>query len=185
MKKLFYCLCILWLLNKCKSDPIVLTIPEHLIADSDNAGLILPTGFRAITVAANLGTTRHIVVTDHNDIYLKIMGKIGTAKAIIRLRDTNGDGKSDETIGFGNYSGTGLALKNGYLYASSDEEVFRYKLNNIGEVINTNEPEKIITNLKRGNQHASKSIALDNDNHIYVNIGAYSNSCQVLDRTLG
>ncbi|HYJ37860.1 MAG TPA: PQQ-dependent sugar dehydrogenase, partial [Chitinophagaceae bacterium] len=35
------------------------------------------------------------------------------------------------------------------------------------------------------NQHASKSITLDDQNNIYVNIGAPSNACQVQDRTPG
>ena len=39
--------------------------------------------------------------------------------------------------------------------------------------------------LFRSRQHESKSITLDNNGNIYVNIGAYSNSCQVKDRTPG
>ncbi len=185
MKPLFYCLFIIYLFNHCKSIPKRIPIPEKLVSDSDTAGLKVPKGFGVIKVAENLGTTRHIAVSDLGDIYLKIMGKVPEGKGILQLKDTTGDGKADIISGFGNYGGTGIAIKNGYLYASSDEEVFRYQINVNGEVINTKKPEKIITNLKRGNQHASKSIALDNDNHIYVNIGAYSNSCQVQDRTLG
>ena len=185
MKKIFYCLFIVCIVTKCQTDPIKEGISENLVADADNAGLTLPTGFGAFKVAENLGGTRHIGVTDHGDIYLKIMGKVAEGKGIIRLRDTNGDGKSDEITGFGNYGGTGLAIKNGYLYASSDEEVFRYKLNDKGEVINAAQPDKIITGLKKGNQHASKSLTLDNAGNIYVNIGAYSNSCQEQDRTPG
>jgi glucose/arabinose dehydrogenase len=185
MRPLFYCLFIICLLPQCKSIPKRIAKPEHLVSDSDTAGLKVPKGFGVIKVAENLGTTRHIAVTELGDIYLKIMGKVPEGKGILLLRDTTGDGKTDIITGFGNYGGTGIAIKNGYLYASSDEEVFRYQLNVNGEVVNTKEPEKIITQLKKGNQHASKSIALDNDNHIYVNIGAYSNSCQVEDRTLG
>lgn len=42
-----------------------------------------------------------------------------------------------------------------------------------------------MTGLLKGNQHASKSLALDNSGNIYVNIGAPSNSCQIQDRTPG
>lgn len=189
MKKLFYVLLIVFLNSTCRPagvpDPANVALSENIVADTDNVGLILPTGFRALKVAEGLGLTRHIAVTTRGDIYLKIMGKVAEGKGIIRLRDINGDGKSDLTTGFGNYGGTGIAIKNGYLYASSDEEVFRYKLNDNGEVINKAEPEKIITGLKKGNQHESKSLTLDNTGHIYVNIGAYSNSCQEQDRTPG
>jgi glucose/arabinose dehydrogenase len=153
--------------------------------DADNAGLKLPAGFGALKVADNLGRTRHLVVTAQGDIYTKIMGRVGTEKGIIKLQDANGDGKAELVTSFGNYGGTGIAIKNGYLYASSDEEVFRYKLNDKGDVVNAALPEKIITGLKKGNQHETKSIALDNDGNIYVNIGAYSNSCQIEDRTKG
>ena len=189
MKKLYNGIIVIFLMNvlfsSCTSDPAKELITENLKADADNAGLTLPTGFGAITVAENLGLTRHIVVTKERIIYLKIMGKVAPGKGIIQLTDTNGDGKSDKITGFGDYGGTGIAIKNNYLYTTSDEEVFRYKLNVNGEVINPTEPEKIITGLKKGNQHQSKSITLDNDNHIYVNIGAYSNSCQEQDRTPG
>ena len=100
------------------------------------------------------------------------------------MKDLNGDGIVDTVFGFGKYTGTGIAIKNGYLYASSDEEVFRYKLNDKNEVINPDQPEKIITGLINRHQHESKSIALDNDGNIYVNIGAYANACQEKDRTL-
>jgi hypothetical protein len=33
-----------------------------------------------------------------------------------------------------NYNGTGIAIKNGYLYASSDDDVYRYKLDAKGNM---------------------------------------------------
>ena len=42
-----------------------------------------------------------------------------------------------------------------------------------------------MSGLTKGDQHASKSIALDNNQNIYVNIGAPSNSCQLQDRVPG
>ncbi|HET9431249.1 MAG TPA: PQQ-dependent sugar dehydrogenase, partial [Chitinophagaceae bacterium] len=95
-----------------------------------------------------------------------------------------GDRKYDIVKSFGNYTGTGIAIKNGYLYASSDDAVFRYKLTN-NEVENPAAPERIITGLVSKGTHASKSIALDDAGNIYVNIGAPSNACQVMDRTAG
>src|SRR6185295_2225814 len=81
--------------------------------------------------------------------------------------------------------GTGIAIKDGYLYASSDDAVFRYKLNSNNEVENTSSPETIVSGLTKGAEHYSKSITLDNNKNIYVNIGAPSNSCQVNDRVPG
>lgn len=165
----------------CASDSLRMAAPTIPKADADNAGLTLPAGFGALKVAENTGRPRHIVATPQGDLYVKL-GRAVNGKSVLLLHDSNGDGKADVTTGMGNYGGTGITIKDGYLYASSDQEVFRYKLNEKDEVINPDAPEKIITGLRTG-QHPSKSIVLDNNHHIYVNIGAYSNSCQEIDRT--
>ncbi|GAC1529689.1 MAG: sorbosone dehydrogenase family protein [Sediminibacterium sp.] len=170
-------------LNACASDPVKVATPGKIAADAGNAGLTLPTGFGALIVADGLGQARHLTVTPQGDIYVKL-NRVSNGAGILRLIDKNGDGKTDSKVGFGNYGGTGITIKNGYLYASSNREVYRYKLNNKNEVITPDHPEKIITGLLAG-QHGSKSIVLDNNNNLYVNIGANSNSCQVLDRQAG
>ena len=150
----------------------------------DNAGLILQDGFSAIAVAENLGRARHIVVNSNGDVYVKLE-RLKDGKGIFRLRDTNGDGKADQVTGFGNYPGTGIAIKKGYLYASSNSAIYRYKLNDKNEVANPDQPENIVKDLADHGEHNAKSIALDNAGNIYVNIGAFSNACQVDDRTKG
>ena len=152
--------------------------------DSSNAGIKVPEGFTITKVADNVGRARHIVVSPQGTIYVKSMKKIN-GKGIFVLKDLKGSGLLNTVDTFCNYGGTGIAIKGNYLYASSDEEVFRYKLNAKGEVIDPKNPEKIITGLIEHHQHETKSIALDNVGNIYVNIGAYSNSCQEQDRTKG
>ncbi|RTL56568.1 MAG: sorbosone dehydrogenase [Sphingobacteriales bacterium] len=158
--------------------------PAVIVPDPDNAGLILPKGFGALKVTDAYGKPRHITVTPEGYIYVKL-ARLFNGNGIYLLKDKNGDGRVDEGNGFGNYIGTGIALKNGYLYASSDENVYRYKLNNQHEVLTPNQPEEIIHGLLNRREHESKSITLDNDGNIYVNVGAYSNACQVQDRVAG
>lgn len=148
-----------------------------VVADADNAGLKLPAGFGALKVADGLGKARHIAVTAQGDIYVKMNGKVAEGKGILKLHDANGDGKADETTGIGNYNGTGITIKNGYLYASSDEDVYRYKLDAQGNIADP-KGEKIIAGLLNKRHHESKSIVLDDAGNIYVNVGAFSNSCQ-------
>lgn len=156
-------------------------------ANSDTAkvvtgGLTLPQGFSAAVLAENLGGTRHIAITPQNDIYVKLTSAKGGG-GILMLKQA--DGKATVKTTFGDFGGTGMYLKDGYLYASSDTEVFRYKLNGNNEVMDTKNPEKIVTGLISRNQHEAKAILLDNAGNLYVNIGAYSNSCQIKDRTAG
>lgn len=159
------------------------TVVKKKNIKEENGGITLPKGFKAVVVADNLGTVRHIVAQTNGDIYAKL-DRVKNGKGILRLRDTNKDGVADEITGWGNYSGTGITIKNGYLYASSNTDVYRYKLDDKGDVIDTANAENIITGLINRRTHNTKSIVLDNDGNIYVNIGAPSNACQLSDRTV-
>jgi glucose/arabinose dehydrogenase len=171
------------LLMSCRKDKVNGN-PSNLNPDADNGGIELPSGFGGISVIPQSGGARHVAVNANGDVFVKLSA-LKNGNGILFLKDANKDGKVDSETGFGDFTGTGIAIKNGYLYASSNDEIFRYKLNSSHEVENPNAPEKIVTGLTKGNQHASKSITLDNQNNIYVNIGAPSNACQVQDRTPG
>ncbi|MCW3092609.1 MAG: c-type cytochrome [Ferruginibacter sp.] len=146
------------------------------------AGLILPPNFSSSIIADKLGHARHIAITPQGDIFVRLSQPVN-GKGTLVLHEQ--DGTAATTNGFGNFGGTGIAIKNGYLYTSSNEEVFRYKLNEKNEVIDAANPERIVTGLIDRGQHETKSLVLDNEGNLYVNIGAYSNSCQVQDRTPG
>lgn len=152
---------------------------QSLYDTNVNAGLIVPKGFVAIKAATGMGRPRHIATASDGSLYVKT-NKM--PHAIYRLIDRDGDGKMDSVFGFANYRGTGIAIEGGYLYASSDEDVYRYKLGKDDQPIDAQNPEKIIVGLLNRREHETKSIALDNSGNIYVNIGAYSNSCQEQDR---
>ncbi|MBD0277131.1 MAG: PQQ-dependent sugar dehydrogenase [Flavisolibacter sp.] len=143
-----------------------------------DARLQLPPGFTATIVAEGVGSARHIAVNKQGGLYVKL-SKLKEGRGIIYLKDRNGDGIFDEQIAFGEYPGTGIFIRNDYLYASSNDDVYRYKLDSNGEVINVNEPEKIIVGLVNRNRDNSKSIAVDNKGYIYVNVGSYLNACLV------
>jgi glucose/arabinose dehydrogenase len=149
----------------------------------DNAGLTLPQGFKATVFADNLGHARHLVVNSNGDVYVKLE-RLKNGKGIYRLRHSNSSGPVSVT-GFGNYIGTGITIKNGYLYASSNTTVYRYKLGTNNEVTDVNKPDIVVSGLTDQGQHNSKSIVLDNAGNLYVNVGAPSNACQVEDRTKG
>ena len=146
------------------------------------SSLKLPEGFTATILADSLGPTRHIAVTPQGAIYVKLSAP-KEGKGTLML-EPNGEQAVVKT-GFGDFGGTGIYIKNGYLYATSNTSIFRYKLNENNEVVDPNAPETIVSGLVDHDQHNSKSIVLDNDGNVYVNIGAFSNACQEQDRTKG
>ena len=153
-----------------------------LKADADNGGINLPNGFGALVVSDGVGKARHIAVSEKGDIYVRL-SKLKDGKGTIILKDTNGDGKADESTGFSNFVGTGIAIGNGYLYESSDSSVVRYPMKNGSP--DESKPETIVTGLELYNEHGTKSLALDDKNHLYVTFGAPSNACQEKNRVKG
>jgi glucose/arabinose dehydrogenase len=157
---------------------------KFLLHSPPKSTLKLPGGFQVHVVADSLGAARHLAVTSNGIVYIKL-AKLKNGKGIIALQDINGDGNSYKKTGFGNYIGTGIYVKDGWLYASSNTDIYRYRLNEKNEVIDTAHAEKIVTGLLDRHEHNSKSIVLDNNGHLYVNVGAYSNACQLQDRAQG
>lgn len=153
--------------------------PPNLRIDPKNGNITLPQHFSAVVVAENTGKARHIIVSPNGDVFVRL-SKLQNGKGLLQLRDTTGDGKADATLGYGNYIGTGIALYNNYLYASSDSSVYRYKLLN-----NTLQDEELVVTLPYRREHSAKSITIDENGKLYVNIGAPSNACQEQDRTQG
>jgi glucose/arabinose dehydrogenase len=144
--------------------------------------LQLPQGFKSETVVESLGRNRHIAINSNGDIYVKLNNP-KNGKGIYVLRQTGGTYKVVNS--FGDYGGTGIAIRKGFLYASSDQAVYRYTFNQQNEITNPGAPETIVKGLVSRMQHSSKSIALDDKGNLYVNIGAPSNACQVSDRSAG
>ena len=155
-----------------------------IVPDPNNGGLKLAPGFSALVFADNLGKARHAAVDPVTGTVFVRLEKLKDGNGTVELVDTDGDGRADQTVMFGNYAGTGAAVVNGYLYASSDTSVYRYQLTN-GKVLAETRPEPIVVGLTLQRQHASKSLTVSPDGRLFVNFGAPSNACQEKDRQAG
>lgn len=161
----------------------ILGLTVNLFAQGE-VSLTLPLHFTAKAIVKNQGRVRHIAVAPNGNLFLKLE-KLREGAGIVMWKDTNHDGVYEDSLLFGNYIGTGIALQGGYLVASSNSAIYRYRLNENFEPIQPNSPERIVYGLLDKGQHASKSITIDDKGFIYVNIGAPSNICQVEDRKAG
>ncbi len=151
-------------------------------------GIALPAGFSATIVADGLGMIRHLAVRDNGDIYTAMQAKRdrgrSTGGGVMALRDGDGDGRAEIVERFGSDESSGLALHGGYLYASSNTAVYRYRLEG-DALVPAGAAETLIGGFPEQRQHAAKSMAFDGAGHIYVNVGGPSNACQISTRTPG
>jgi glucose/arabinose dehydrogenase len=141
-------------------------------------GLELPPGFTATVVQEGLGAGRHLAVAGNGDIYLA--GRNG----LVAMRDTNGDGRVDETQPFGDVEGTEAIIFGDWLYVSDNVGVYRYALKK-GELAPGGAKQVVVDGFPMERQHADKTFALDPKGTLYINVGAPSNSCQQQDRQPG
>jgi glucose/arabinose dehydrogenase len=147
--------------------------------DAGDGDIKLGAGFRAVVVADDLGRLRFLTVAPNGDLYVKT-----ETGGIIALRDTNGDGKADVKETFGGGGGTGIALRDGWLYHSSTTGVYRYKMTP-GELVPKGAAETIVSDLPAGPQHDAKSFAFDDRGRMVVEVGSPANVYSDGDRAKG
>jgi glucose/arabinose dehydrogenase len=155
--------------------------------DSDDGGLTLPGGFCALVVYDALTPTgepaeaRHIAVASNGDVFVAIQSPGG---GVLALRDTDGDGRPDQTATFGSGPGHGLAIKEPYLYFAPDDHVERFLLSP-ESLTPIGGPEVIVSGMPTDGDHITKTIAVTEDGTLFVNLGSASDVCQVVNREAG
>lgn len=81
-------------------------------------------------------------------------------ESVLLLEDTNGDGIPDNrtVVATADSLNHGLVLHQGYLYASSDTQVYRWKINDAFET--RGEAEVVIENMSPGS-HSTRTLVFD------------------------
>ncbi len=171
MKKIVSLLCCASLFS------INLSIQAQSSGKMPSEAIKLPIGFKAEIIGSDLGATRHITVAKNGDVYAKL-SKLKDGKGILLIQDNDKDGKYETIQSFGNYPGTGIDIKQNYLYASSNTGVFRYKMNEKSEIIDRENPEKIVDGLIDKGRDNAKPFVLDKQSNIYVTIGSWNDPCR-------
>ena len=134
-------------------------------------------GFSVKEIGKDLGAVRHLTVAKNGDIYAN-RSVLKDGKAILLLKDIDNDGTIDIQKSFAELPGTGILATDNYLYASSNSGVFRYAMNENSEVIDTDNPEKIVDGLLDMGADNAKPFTIDADNNLYVTIGSWNDGCR-------
>lgn len=145
-----------------------------------DGSLTLPAGFCAVVFADSLGATRHLAVTPGGDVFVARWASKTLPGGLVLLRDTDRDGVADSVVTWENGGGSGLSLTPDAVYMATWSEVLRYPLER-GTLAQSTSPESILVGLPKSG-HAARSIVVSRDRDLFVNIGAPTNSCQVVDK---
>jgi glucose/arabinose dehydrogenase len=166
---------------------LVAAVPARAQNSSCDAGLTVPAGFCAQVFADRLGAPRHVVVASNGDVLINANPSrsgaesgtgVGPGGGIVLLRDTNRDGKADLVKKLGGAGGTGIAIGNGFLWATDRNSVVRYRYA-VGDTV-LGAADTILRNLPTGG-HTAYNFVLQGRT-LYVNVGSATNSCQERDR---
>lgn len=147
-----------------------------------DVGLNLPDGFCATVFAENLGRARHMAVTPSGDLFVAVLGtRDGGAGHVVALRDADGDGRAERKEIFGTEGGNGIAYQDNVLYVALNDRILRYTVPD-GQLRPDGAPYEVVTDMPADGDHDRKTVVIDGDGDLFVNIGSGSNSCQVQDR---
>jgi glucose/arabinose dehydrogenase/mono/diheme cytochrome c family protein len=160
----------------------------------DNGGITLPRGFCATVFADNIGHARHLVVSSKGIVFVNTWsGRYygsDTPPAggfLVALQDSDGDGRADVNIRFGDtyaqgsHGGTGIALYKNGLYAEVNDRIVRYGLPE-ELTIPAAAPQVIVSELPLSGDHPMHPFVIDPKGHLYVDLGSATNSCQARNR---
>jgi len=151
------------------------TVPTDFDPDfqdrPENAMPQVPPGFAISLFASGLKHPRSLAVAPEGDIFVVEEGP----GVILRLRDTDGDGKADQSQEFsaGFDRPHGIVLRDGQIYIADVNAVWRAPHLNRASV-----PKSEFTRLTAASDlrpvgwHATRDIALDSTGKLYLSIGA-------------
>ncbi len=155
-------------------------------------GITLPPGFCATVFADGIGHARHMAVAADGIVYVNTWSGSYYRKDtpreggfLVALRDTRGTGHADVNVHFGpgvadgSAGGTGIALRNGWMYVEINDKIVRYHMTP-GEMIpkGEGEAETIVSGLPITGEHPMHQFVFDAANNLLVNVGSLSNACE-------
>jgi glucose/arabinose dehydrogenase len=146
--------------------------PERVEATDERiASLRLPEGFRIEKFAQGLGKPRMVAVAGDGAVFVTRRDP----GDVLRLADTDGDGKADEQRTVASLADVhGIHIAGSRVYLATVREVYTADLREDGSL---SQPEPIITDLPDGGQHPNRTLAVGPDGMLYITVGSTCNAC--------
>jgi glucose/arabinose dehydrogenase len=138
----------------------------------------LSVGFCAFTIPVEIDQPRSILSNGPSTILALERG----SSSIVLLEDADGDGVADSrrTLATAPDLNHGLALHDGYVYASSDQNVYRWAYTeDFGSVDPS--PTLVVNNINADGQggapfgHRTRTIIFDGSDRLYISVGSAGN----------
>lgn len=146
--------------------------PQRVDATEERVNALqLPEGFRIAKFVEDLGNVRFMTVAPDGTIYATKRRE----GEVIRLRDTNRDGRADQVETILELPDVhGISYHNGRLYLVTIKEVYAAHLTPNGEI---ETPQLLISDLPDGGQHPNRTIAFDASGAMIITVGSTCNAC--------
>lgn len=136
-------------------------------------------GFCAYKLPVKVGQARSVLSVGTTDFLALERG----SRSVVYFHDTDGDGLADSrlVVAKANRLNHGLAVHDGYLYASSDSYVYRWQIQNSSFLEDMGEQEVVVENINRdGNGgapfgHTTRTLEFDDQGRLYVAVGSAEN----------
>ncbi|MDY8110145.1 PQQ-dependent sugar dehydrogenase [Fulvimarina sp. 2208YS6-2-32] len=139
------------------------------------AGLGLPEGFTIDVFADDLENPRMMDVADDGTLYVTRRQN----GDVMMLRDTDGDGKSDDRQVVARKDGMhGIEIDGDTVYLMTVEEVYRASRNEDGTL---GELELVAEDFPAGGQHPNRMVQMGPDGKLYLSVGSTCNACGETD----
>lgn len=175
------------ILSACQSE----NQPAQTAESADAPELILPPGFEAQVVFKGTGESREIYIREDGDLFVSLSG-LSDDKHILGLRDEDGDYVIDTVERFYHLTTpeaqrvpqVHIEYFDEYLYAVNNEQLVRMHLPP-GELAPRDEIEIIVDRIPYQSRHRGRTLSIDPEGWVYINIGAPSNVCQENPGTRG
>lgn len=141
-------------------------------AQAEIGNAAVPPGFCAYTWAGSLDSPRGILVDPNGDVL--VVEQDASRVTLLYDDDEDGVSGSSERVQLGNQAGInhGLALHDGYLYASSATTVFRWRYPGDRQPLGNS--EQVVTGIPGGG-HRTRTLLFDAQGRLYVSIGSGGN----------